>query len=42
MKPSTWFITGTSSGFGRNLTKLQLERAYRVHFRTMRYYPCAF
>jgi NAD(P)-dependent dehydrogenase (short-subunit alcohol dehydrogenase family) len=26
----TWFITGTSSGFGRNLTELLLERGDRV------------
>lgn len=27
---STWFITGTSSGFGRHLTELLLERGDRV------------
>jgi NADP-dependent 3-hydroxy acid dehydrogenase YdfG len=27
---ATWFITGTSSGFGRHLTELLLERGDRV------------
>lgn len=27
---STWFITGTSSGFGRHMTELLLERGDRV------------
>lgn len=26
----TWFITGTSSGFGRQMTELLLERGDRV------------
>ena len=28
--PSTWFITGCSSGFGRELTKVVLVRGYRA------------
>jgi NADP-dependent 3-hydroxy acid dehydrogenase YdfG len=28
--PLTWFITGCSSGFGRELTKVVLARGYRV------------
>ena len=28
--PRTWFVTGTSSGFGRNLTELLLEKGERV------------
>jgi NADP-dependent 3-hydroxy acid dehydrogenase YdfG len=27
---ANWFITGTSSGFGRHLTELLLERGDRV------------
>jgi NAD(P)-dependent dehydrogenase (short-subunit alcohol dehydrogenase family) len=30
MAPTTWFITGTSSGFGRSLTEQLLERGDRV------------
>jgi NAD(P)-dependent dehydrogenase (short-subunit alcohol dehydrogenase family) len=28
--PLTWFITGCSSGFGRELTKVVLARGYRA------------
>jgi NAD(P)-dependent dehydrogenase (short-subunit alcohol dehydrogenase family) len=28
--PKTWFITGTSSGFGREMTEILLERGDRV------------
>ena len=29
-KPPVWFITGCSTGFGRELAKQVLERGYRV------------
>jgi NAD(P)-dependent dehydrogenase (short-subunit alcohol dehydrogenase family) len=30
MTPRTWFITGTSSGFGRHMTEILLARGDRV------------
>jgi short-subunit dehydrogenase len=30
MSPSTWFITGVSSGFGRQLTAQLLQRGDRI------------
>ncbi|MEV4439844.1 short-chain dehydrogenase/reductase, partial [Streptomyces sp. NPDC049577] len=30
MAPKSWFVTGTSSGFGRRLTELLLARGDRV------------
>ena len=31
--PLTWFITGCSSGFGRELTRVVLARGYRAAVR---------